>query len=222
MKFFLKFALLLTSLSFFVNVSAQEIVQPTNNKAESDWLRIDMVDSLSSNQVDIYFTEPVDINSVSAVIENQATKETVKVVWYEQSETVKWLVHVNLDSKLNTSTPYKITVKSVTSTSWNTIVEGIDAIRDFVTPANFYDENSLNAPNNPSATVIETTNTDKKENSENLDNKKDDKNNIVKPDNKKPSKTTNNLPSTGVETSIYILAAILSILAIMIVTRKKA
>lgn len=216
--FFRLFVAIIFSFNFLVSVSAQE-----ENK-----LGITMVDAVAPNKIDIYFTEAIEPESLRVTVENQTTKNFLNVVNYESSTEVDWLNHIYLDSDLSESTAYKLTVNSVISKNGSTITEGIDAIRDFVTPARFLNDSVdvLNAPDNKTAIVVETnesTVTPEVETTTSTENTTIDSDIVTENATKenKPA-NTDNLPATGMETGIYIIAILAILTIIMFSSRKRA
>lgn len=227
------FALLAILLSSIVSVVAQEEAtktETTTDKSATQSLSITMVDAVSPNKVDLYFSEVVDIDSLRVTIDNQTTKDEVKVLNYQQSDVIPEVVHVILDSSLSASESYKLTVNSVISKNGNTIVEGIDAIRDFVTPAVFNEASTtLNAPDNPNAVVIggSTTSTTTETNNGEVVTTTETENNSVtttteetKTEETKPA-STDNLPATGTETAVYFVMIAAILFVIMFSARKR-
>lgn len=145
-SFLKKIALLLVLLlSSFSLVYAQTGSENTN----ATTLSVTQVNPVSPREIDVTFSEPIKITTLRVTLENQITRDMVGVSGYHETTNPN-VARVELSSEMATSATYKITVNTVTATSGATISAGIDATKEFVTPARFYeDEIDLTAPSNP-------------------------------------------------------------------------
>lgn len=214
------FKIVFALIFLFVNFSLVNSQEITSNS-----LSINMVDAVSPNKIDIYFSEAIESDSLRVSIENQTDKNFLDISEYKKSENIAWLSHIYLKSPLKESTAYKLTVNSVISTNGNTISEGIDAIRDFVTPARFVESEILNAPDNNTAVSVEPISEEIISTGEVIQSKNEIETIVENTNNSGSTNSptpTDNLPSTWVETGIYILAILFVLSIIMISAKRKA
>lgn len=214
------FKIVFALIFLFVNFSLVNSQEITSNS-----LSINMVDAVSPNKIDIYFSEAIESDSLRVSIENQTDKNFLDISEYKKSENIAWLSHIYLKSPLKESTAYKLTVNSVISTNGNTISEGIDAIRDFVTPARFVESEILNAPDNNTAVSVEPISEEIISTGEVIQSKNEIETIVENTNNSGSTNSptpTDNLPSTWVETGIYILAILFVLSIIMVSAKRKA
>lgn len=214
------FKIIFTLIFLFANFSLVNSQEITTNS-----LSINMVDAVSPNKIDIYFSEAIESDSLRVSIEDQTNKNFLDITEYKKSENIAGLNHIYLSSPLKESTAYKLTVNSVISTNGNTISEGIDAIRDFVTPARFVESEILNAPDNNTAVSVEIPSEENISTEESVQPKIDTETKTGSTNNSGSTNSptpTDNLPSTGVETGIYILAILVVLSIIMVSAKRKA
>lgn len=214
------FKIIFALIFLFVNFSLVNSQEITANS-----LSINMVDAVSPNKIDIYFSEAIESDSLRVSIENQTDKNFLDISEYKKSENIAWLSHIYLKSPLKESTAYKLTVNSVISTNGNTISEGIDAIRDFVTPARFVESEILNAPDNNTAVSVESISEESISTGEVIQSKNEIETIVENANNSGSTNSptpTDNLPSTWVETGIYILAILFVLSIIMVSAKRKA
>lgn len=214
------FKIIFALIFLFVNFSLVNSQEITANS-----LSINMVDAVSPNKIDIYFSEAIESDSLRVSIENQTDKNFLDISEYKKSENIAWLSYIYLKSPLKESTAYKLTVNSVISTNGNTISEGIDAIRDFVTPARFVESEILNAPDNNTAVSVESISEESISTGEVIQSKNEIETIVENANNSGSTNSptpTDNLPSTWVETGIYILAILFVLSIIMVSAKRKA
>ncbi|RAL56401.1 hypothetical protein BLM37_02700 [Candidatus Gracilibacteria bacterium GN02-873] len=147
-KITLLLVLLLSSFSFVYAQTGSEKINATT-------LSVTQVNPVSPREIDVTFSEPINITTLRVTLENQITRDMVGVSGYHETTNPN-VARVELSSEMATSATYKITVNTVTATSGATISAGIDATKEFVTPARFSeDEIDLAAPSNPGAVTAE-------------------------------------------------------------------
>lgn len=141
-KIALLLVLLLSSFSLVYAQTGSENINATT-------LSVTQVNPVSPREIDVTFSEPIKITTLRVTLENQITRDMVGVSGYHETTNPN-VARVELSSEMATSATYKITVNTVTATSAATISAGIDATKEFVTPARFSeDEIDLTAPSNP-------------------------------------------------------------------------
>lgn len=233
-KFFHIICVIFFSVSIF-STYAQENVTDSSiaNKDElASSLEIISAQPSASRVVEVTFNENVVLDSVRVTVENQKTKQFVKVKEYLYSEYGNTVVKVILWENLDVNTTYTLIVNSVISEKNNTIKDGIDAIRDFITPDKFAeDAMSFDAPSNEAAVIIDNNSTPS--------NEIEDKNanttvvtqeisNESQVNNKWESHETNSikdtkeLPTAGSETIILFVLFLVTALVILGALRKKS
>lgn len=151
-SFLKKIALLVTMIiPSFSFVYAQTGTENTT----SNTLAIIQVNPVSPREIDVTFSEPINITTLRTTLENQITRDMVSVSGYHETSNPN-VARVELSSEMATSATYKITVNTVTSANGATINAGIDATKEFVTPARFSEDKiDLTAPSNPLAVTAE-------------------------------------------------------------------
>lgn len=216
--------ILLMVMFFSVNaslVSAQTGAEVTTEAAQdsktANPLSINMVNPVSEREIDIVFSEPVALDSVRVTVENSLTRENVKVVNYTQA-MAPTTVRVLLDTNLLQSTTYKLTINTAISLKNETITAGVDAIREFVTPVQFtQDEETLplDAASNEGAIVAPTPETTETP--------------VTVETSEMPAETATGatpeateLPATGPSSLIFLTIAVIGAVAIMASRRRSA
>lgn len=104
-----------------------------------DSLRIVEVSPLSSGKIRVLFSDAIETESVRVSVSDQDTKENVRVDTYKAVDDMTHAVDVLMKDELKTKTAYVLTVNTAISHNNHTIRAGVDAIRDFITPASFLD-----------------------------------------------------------------------------------
>lgn len=102
----------------------------------SNSLRIVRIQAVDANAFDIVFSHDIEVPSVRVSVIYQSTRDTVVIDGYEGTDDAR-AVRVKTRAPLETSTAYVLTVNTAISKTSQTISAGVDAIRDFVTPAEF-------------------------------------------------------------------------------------
>ena len=213
-------------VSLFIAFSVLSVSAQSENviteQQEITTLNIISVQPVGPRLIDVTFNEDIDIASVRVVVENQKTRENIRVTSYDYSEFGNTVVRVSLATDLETSTTYTLIVNSVISVNNNTIKDGIDAIRDFLTPAKFSEESiEFSAPTNNTAIIVDDDTTVSTETTatgmvvETLETTATGSLDADLLDSAE-------LPSTGVGTQILVLMFLMVVVAVAITTRKKA
>lgn len=113
-------------------------------------LTITLVTPVSDTIIDVVFSEDIDIATIRATLEDVASRESLRVLNSAVGAKPN-VIRFFLEKPLKTTNNYRLTFNSVMSLSGKTITVGLDAIREFTTPAQFSPvvENSLPTPENP-------------------------------------------------------------------------
>lgn len=197
---------------------------PNQTIASTTNLALISVNPKTANILEVAFNKPVQIDSVRVTIENQATREMFTIKNYS-ADARQNVILAELDREMPVSTAYRLTVNTATATDGNSISMGVDAIREFVTPAVFYAdviEKTEIAPTVTPTPVVQATN-----NSQNTPST------VVSAEAPKTSTATTStgsadldaekvLPATGLEFTIFLLVAAIIGAMLMVGTRKKS
>lgn len=163
------------------------------------------------------FNQPIKTDSVRVAIENQTTKESLKIAQYIPIQDTS-SVEIVLENNLETSTSYRLTVNTATSLDEKTISAGVNAIKEFISPSQFASDIAVAKPQvNISATSTAST-IQVKESAVSAESM----NSFTKTSSESSSKEPEVLPATGLETTIFFaIAAILAIFILGISHKRK-
>lgn len=179
------------------------------------------VDAKNQTEIELIFNKNIKIDSLRVTVENQNTRELLPVKQYFSTVDEK-IARVQLEKELLTSSPYRLTVNTATATDGNSISTGVDAVREFVTPAVFNNDFiELEAPSNP---TLPTTNTIPTQNPEPTivpENPKVEPETNKEAQTKTPLENEKVLPATGLEFTIFLLTSGLLGMMFAFAARKK-
>ncbi len=203
-------SVLLLSTSLIIHAETGDLTGTwTNNEVSSsnsieNPLLIDSITTPDDAHIILKFNQSIIWESVRVRIVKQSDESNVRIESFTWGETPD-SIEIVLSDILEADTSYKMTIISAISDGWVIIKDGADGLKEFTTPVNlarFAPEIVLNAPSNPNAVIIAGTgNTVTKE---------------VKPS---PSETTEELPLTGVDSTIFIIIA--AIIGLFVILRRR-
>lgn len=225
MKKITSFFLFVTLLFLPISIFAQEDIfesAPNQTIASTTNLTLISVNSQAANILELAFNRPIEVDSVRITIENQTTREIFTVKKYYGNEYLN-VVLVELDREMTVSTAYRLTVNTATATDGNSISVGVDAIREFVTPAVFHLETTEKTEVAPAVTPEPAPQV--------VNNSQNTQSRVVPAEVPKTTTTSTGsadldagkvLPATGLEFTLFLLAAGIIGAMLMVGTRKKS
>lgn len=164
--------------------------------------------------VTVVFNQDIIRESVRVRISKQSDESNVRIESFTGGTDAR-SVSVILADTLNFDTAYKMTIISAISEDGIIIKDGADGIKEFTTPVDLkkYEEAPivLNAPNNPNAVLVASSGS--------TDTVASSGTNLPKPATVTPSETTDELPLTGMDSTIFI--AIAAALGLILILRRR-
>ncbi|MBC7503397.1 LPXTG cell wall anchor domain-containing protein [Candidatus Gracilibacteria bacterium] len=168
-----------------------------------------------ASHVSLLFNQAIRIDSLRVRIIDQSTNESVKVLSITGALDPMTAV-LETSTSLTAGASYVLTITSALSTTDMTIKAGIDSIREFAVPVTVKGA-VLNAPTNPNAVIVATgTSISPKPTMTQSGTVKSTATGAMV-----ISQDTKSLPATGTPTTVLILLAAVSALALLLM-RKRA
>lgn len=174
-------------------------------------LLVESITTPDDAHIILQFNQPIIQESVRARITKQMNESNVRIesfTWGADNQSIQ----IILSDILEADTAYKMTVISAISDGGIIIKDGADGLKEFTTPkdlARFAPEIVLNAPNNPNAVVITATGGENTQASSG----------VVTEEPKLVSETAEELPLTGIDTTLFVIIA--SVLAFILIVRRR-
>lgn len=182
-------------------------------------LLIDSIDTTDDMHINVVFNQDVIRESVRVRISKQSDESNVRIDSFTGGEDGR-SIQVILSDSLEANTSYKMTIISAISEDGVIIKDGADGIKEFSTPEDLkkYVEETieLSAPANPNAVIVEASGSQTGEQTGGTV--------LPKPteptgENPLPSTTAEELPLTGVNSTIFL--AVAGVLALIFVLRRR-
>jgi hypothetical protein len=196
---------LVSSLSAASGDSTTGTIMPTETP-----LLVESITPVDDSHITLVFNQDVIRESVRVRVTRQSDESNVRIESFTGGTDAK-SISVTLADTLETSTSYKMTIISAISDVGIIIKDGADGVKEFTTPTTLKKYNlTLNAPTNPTAVMatgskVATGSTG-----------------VVLPkptDVVTPSETTDELPLTGVDTTLFAVLALA--IALFIISRRR-
>ncbi len=169
-----------------------------------DPLLVDSIEAIDDMHINLKFNQDIIEESVRVRITKQSDESNVRIGSFSGMQD-KNTISIILSDTLEPTTAYKLTIISAISDNGVIIKDGADGLKEFTTQADLpksvtesSPEIELNAPTNPNAVMIESKN-DTKTGSENPNPESVVQVNSVE--------TVEELPLTGVDTTIFVIIA---------------
>lgn len=144
---------LIAFFTFGMNLVSAQDLNPNASQNQKNYLEIISVRPIYSQEIELIFSEAIDISSLRALIENVITRESVEIREYLPAKSDN-AVRIILQNPLQANASYRITVTSVISKTGKTISIGMDAIREFVSPNSLEAAPTQDAPENINVNAV--------------------------------------------------------------------
>lgn len=172
-------------------------------------LLVDSINTPDDAHIVLKFNQSIISESVRVRVTKQSDESNVRIESFTGGEDTS-SIKIILSDILEANTAYKITIISAISDEWVIIKDGADWLKEFTTPtdlARFAPAIELNAPTNPNAVIIAT---------ETMTWSVPDQ---VPTTTSSISETTEELPLTGIDSTIFVIIA--GILWLILVIRRR-
>jgi hypothetical protein len=166
---------------------------------------------VDDSHITLTFNQDVIRESVRVRVTKQSDESNVRIESFTGGADAK-SISVTLADTLETSTSYKMTIISAISDAGIIIKDGADGIQEFTTPTTLKKYSlTLNAPTNPTAVMATGSKVGTGSTGAVLPKSTDVK--------VAPSETTDELPLTGVDTTLFAVLALA--IALFIISRRR-
>lgn len=166
-------------------------------------LLLDSIEAIDDMHIVVRFNQNIIPESVRVRIAKQSDESNIRIEKFGTGADALSII-VTLTDALVANTAYKMTIISAISESGIIIKDGADGLKEFTTPTDLvqYVLPELNAPSNPNAvmvTPVESTGSEVATSMQPIE--------TVTDSDMSPSETAEELPLTGVDSTLFLVIA---------------
>jgi LPXTG-motif cell wall-anchored protein len=175
-------------------------------------LLVETITAIDDSHITLVFNQDIIRESVRVRITQQSDEQNVRIESFTGGADAN-SISVTLSDTLQTSTSYKMTIISAISDIGIIIKDGADGIKEFTTPTTLKKyAPTLNAPSNPTAIIASGSSIGTGSTGAIMKSGESQKDPT-------PSETTDELPLTGVNSTIFAVLA--GAIALLVIARRR-
>lgn len=206
----LGFSLVCTALTLHAESPTNTDI-PTANNAQNSVLPllVDSIDVVDTRNIILRFNQDIIEESIRVRIMKQEWEENVRISSFTGTENEN-AINIILSDALESNAAYKLTIISAISDEWVIIQDGADGIKEFTTAEILTKPEwdiELNAPSNPNAISIDTSEIQISSNTWDLSTAPESITVVEPIAQGLTPKKAEELPLTGIDSKIFIIIA---------------